>query len=120
MEEAAFHELEGYLPEEAGKEMALGMGCHQHARHGAGAGSRVLPGNLSLSATFGSLMSPLWQRLEGCEGRADEVMVVLIGSFGGETLFIGVQVPGKAPGCCLGRGVLLHFWFEEVAKHRRN
>lgn len=52
------------------------QGYHQHARHEAGASSRVLPGNLPASADFSSLISPPWQRLEGCEGCADEGMVV--------------------------------------------
>lgn len=64
----------------------------------------MLPGNLPVSATFSSLTSPPRQGREGC---ADEGMVVLIGSSGAETLLIGV--PGNAPGCCLGRGVLLSF-----------
>lgn len=85
------------------------QGCHQHARHEAGASSRIFPGTLPVSATFSSLISPLWQRFEGCEGCADEVMVVLVGSFGAKTLLTGVQVPVNAPGCCLGRGVLLPF-----------
>lgn len=69
----------------------------------------MLPGNLPVSATFSSLISPPWQRLEGREGCADEVMVILVGIFSAETLLIGVQVPLNAPGCCLGRGVLLPF-----------
>lgn len=80
----------------------------------------MLSRNMPLFATFSSLIYTPLQRLEVRDGHADEVVIMLIGKFSGEMLSVDEQVVVDAPGCCLGRGALVPFYFKEVAKYKRN